>query len=1302
MFVPLPICQRAAERLVPRRSGALLALRQAVAHGSEDCGRGARFAGLAWAIGLVLVAAGGTLRAEDWPTYQHDAARSGITSEKVPVPLVESWVFQPAQPPEPAWGPPKAEPVEDVLELRRIHFDDASQVAAAGGRVYFGSSADGKVYCLDAATGRVLWTKMTGGPVRLAPTVWEGRVYVGSDDGRAYCLDGTSGAVDWQFRAAPDPRRVLGSRRMISLWPLRSGVLVDAGVAYLAAGIFPAEGVFFYALDAKDGSLRWRNDGAGEAPQSQVSPQGYLLASATTLYAPMGRVSPAAFDRSDGKLKFLTFFGKNVGGTYALLADGEELYTGTEELTAFRSSPKDRFATYPGRKLIVSRDTVYLAGDTHLSSLDRKAYPAAGSKVRSLRARLQQLQAAQKEKGKSPPPDAAEIQKAAAQLNAAREELVRTIRWEVPCALNEALILAGDVLLAGGAGRVRAIDVRSGKTLWEGKVEGNAKGLAAADGRLLVSTDTGKIYCFAAEGAPRHGAVAQPAVADPYKDSPLAASIRQAARSILDQTGIRRGYCLVLDCRTGQLALELARQSELMIYATSPNADSVAAARKALDAAGVYGTRVYVEQWPADKLPCADYFANLVVSEGAVAGGDLPAAPAELFRVLKPLGGTAFVGQPAGGSGGRTLDAAAVGRWLAAAKLPGAEVVSRDGAWAKIVRGPIAGAGSWTHQYGEPGNTGCGDDRALKGPLEVLWFGDPGPGSMVNRHLRAVAPLAIEGRMFVQGENVLMAYDAYNGLRLWQREMPGAIRTNASSDSSNLAANRGALFVAVEGQCLRLEPATGKTAKTYDLPPAADGKPRRWGYLAATEKLLYGSGSPAVANLARNPWAAVTTSNTLFALDIASGKLAWSYQGQRIPHNAIAIADGKVLLADLGTPAKPDEWRVVAMDAQTGRIAWQKTVEFPLSRGGAMAVIAHRGVLLLFGVYTDGHYWKEFFAGQFADRRITALATEDGKLLWSKPLGYRVRPVVIGDTLHAEPWTYDLRTGEAKTRIHPVTGRPDRWQFARPGHHCGCPIGSPNCLIFRSWCLGYYDLVADAGTMHFGGQRPGCWVNAVPAAGLLLVPEASVGCMCAFPNMCSVALKPAQSNRGYAYYSAPGPLTPVKRLGIAFGAAGDRKDGAGNLWLGYPRPKGSLVLPVDLSVALLPGGTYLQGSSHFPQVTGVEDAWLFSSAVVGLSRCAVPLLGPGDPPATYRVRLAFADPDNSAPGQRVFDVKLQGQVVLKDFDVVKEAGGRNRAALKQFSGIRVQDRLMIELAPKTDKPTPEQGPILQAVEIVRM
>ena len=56
-------------------------------------------------------------------------------------------------------------------------------LAVAADCVYFGSSADDKVYCLDARDGQVRWTFFTEGPVRLAPTVVGERVYAGSDDG---------------------------------------------------------------------------------------------------------------------------------------------------------------------------------------------------------------------------------------------------------------------------------------------------------------------------------------------------------------------------------------------------------------------------------------------------------------------------------------------------------------------------------------------------------------------------------------------------------------------------------------------------------------------------------------------------------------------------------------------------------------------------------------------------------------------------------------------------------------------------------------------------------------------------------------------------------------------------------------------------------------------------------------------------------------------------------------------------------------------------------------------------------------
>lgn len=1274
-------------------------------------------------LSIAMAVAASIALAGDWPTYRHDIARSGVTAEKLSAPLVSRWVFRPQDAPQPAWGDPQPEPVEGILELRRNHFDDVFHTVVAGGRVYFGSSANGKVYCLDAATGKIVWTAATGGPVRLAPTVAGTRVLVGSDDGYVWCFNAADGSVQWKFRAAPEDRRVLGHGKMISLWPVRTGVLVDADVAYFGAGIFPAEGVFLYACRVEDGKEIWRNDTCGESPQSRVSPQGYLLASSTTLYAPMGRVSPAAFDRRDGRLKQLTFFGKTVGGTYALLAD-EHIYTGTEEMVAYHGESHDRFAMFAGRKIVVTGQRIYMADGKELSALDRHRYPGASRKEFGLRSRVTAVQTSISEarRQKQTPEAIASLEKQLGEVKAqweqAEKELATIIPWKTACACDESLILAGNTVVAGGKGQVMAVDASAGKILWTGAVEGAAKGLAVADGHLLASTDTGAIYAFGPEESPQHGVVVEPIVNNPYADSPLAPLFSAAAKAIraAAEGDPPAGNCLVLGCAGGGLARELAQGTQWMIYVVEPDEKKAAAARRMLDAAGLLGSRVSVESWPLESVPYADYFANLVVSESALVTGQLPPA-AEAARMLKPEGGRLVIGQPAElPSGVKRLETAALKQWIGEFPLEGGKV---EGTWASLRRGALPGAGSWTHLYANTANTACGDDRLVEGPLGVLWFGYPGPGNMVNRHQRAAGPLSIGGRVFVQGQHVLMAYDIYNGLKLWQREISGAYRPNASHDGGNLAANARALFVAAGNQCLKLEPATGATVAEYKLPPA-EGSTNRWGWIACTDDLLFGSLT-----------ARSIVSEAVFAVDPQTGKHLWVYQGKRISHNAIVIDGGRLYLVDANVT--PDQRReaverqrkkiaelpeaeraaaekaletadvrlVVCLDAKAGDVQWRKPLDLTHCGGGNLAAMVHNGVLAVFGIYLDGHYWQQFFAGEFDSRKITALATDDGRELWSRAVGYRVRPVIVGDTFHAEPWAFDLKTGEPQTRVHPITGSEDRWQFARPGHHCGCPSASPRCLFFRSNCLGYYDLEEDYGTMHFGAQRPGCWINFVPAGGLLVMPEASAGCMCPFPNMCTVVFQPASRQKGFGYYSAPGATTPVKRLAINFGAAGDRNDAEGNLWLGYPRPSGSLVLQLKLDVAMHPGGSFTARNSAYTNVAGTKDPWLYASAATGLRKCVVPLLDTGDGAARYRVRLFFADPDNSEPGRRVFDVKLQGKLVEENFDIAKISGGKDRAAICEFEGIEVEDGLAVELLPKTGGKDPAQLPILQGIEVVR-
>ena len=280
-------------------------------------------------------------RGEDWPTYMHDARRSAVSSERLKTPLNIQWVYRPAHGPQPAW------PLAQWNEAKVV-FDRAFHPVVSSGRLYYGSSADGKVYCLDAASGKTHWVFYTGGPVRIAPTVWEDKVYVTSDDGCAYCLNARSGRIIWRIKGARGSQKVLGNGKMISMWPMRTGVVVDRGVAYFAVGLFPTEGVYIYAVDAKTGRVIWENDSSGAIYMSHahggfdgfagISPQGAMLADPKRLFIAMGRNVPAALDRETGKILYWRYLESHRitardGGSALSLAEGL-LFAGSGNTTS--------------------------------------------------------------------------------------------------------------------------------------------------------------------------------------------------------------------------------------------------------------------------------------------------------------------------------------------------------------------------------------------------------------------------------------------------------------------------------------------------------------------------------------------------------------------------------------------------------------------------------------------------------------------------------------------------------------------------------------------------------------------------------------------------------------------------------------------------------------------------------------------------------------------------------------------------------------------------------------------------------
>jgi outer membrane protein assembly factor BamB len=167
---------------------------------------------------------------EDWPIYRGNAARSGYVKTTVPATELKR-----------AWQ------TELGVKL--------SAPVIAGGKLFVSAVDKHEVIALDAGSGGKLWSFTAGGRVDSAPTVWQGRVLFGCADGYVYCLRADDGALAWRFRAAPEDRRHFAFEQVESVWPVSGSVLMQNDTLYCVAGrsMFLDGGLRMIRLDPKTG-----------------------------------------------------------------------------------------------------------------------------------------------------------------------------------------------------------------------------------------------------------------------------------------------------------------------------------------------------------------------------------------------------------------------------------------------------------------------------------------------------------------------------------------------------------------------------------------------------------------------------------------------------------------------------------------------------------------------------------------------------------------------------------------------------------------------------------------------------------------------------------------------------------------------------------------------------------------------------------------------------------------------------------------------------------------------------------------
>lgn len=236
--------------------------------------------------------------ASDWPMWRQNAGRTGVTEDSLPEKLALKWVRHLPE-------------ITPAYHSPRLQFDAGYEPVVADGTLLIASSRNDSITAYEASSGRERWVYHSNGPIRFAPAVWKNSVCFGSDDGYFYCVELSTGQLRWKHRAVPNDRRLLGNRRLISVWPVRGGPVVSEGKVYFAAGVWPFEGVFVYAMDIETGNVIWRNERLGylfgQQPHNTtaiggLAPQGYLIVNEDELIVPCSTAYPARLNRRTGKL----------------------------------------------------------------------------------------------------------------------------------------------------------------------------------------------------------------------------------------------------------------------------------------------------------------------------------------------------------------------------------------------------------------------------------------------------------------------------------------------------------------------------------------------------------------------------------------------------------------------------------------------------------------------------------------------------------------------------------------------------------------------------------------------------------------------------------------------------------------------------------------------------------------------------------------------------------------------------------------------------------------------------------------
>jgi outer membrane protein assembly factor BamB len=1230
------------------------------------------------------------LRAEDWPMWRYDSGRTAASPQELPPQMNLLWMRREA-PRQQAW--------DDPLNFDLMTYDRVFEPIVMGGKVFVGFNDRDKLAAYDAATGQEIWSFFTDAPIRLAPVGWRGRVYVASDDGKLYCVNAESGRLEWQFRGGPSDRRVIGNKRLISAWPARGGPVIHEDQLYFAASIWPFMGVFIYSLDPDTGDVVWVNDSTGsqyiKQPHSApsfagVGPQGSLVATKEHLLVPGGRSVPAVFDRLTGEFRYfeLNAGGKGTGGSFVIANDHSFfVHTRLKGVREFQLASGDKTAFMPNEP-VLHGDLVYSAEESEEQPLIR-CYGAD---------RQVQWEIAADGRG--------DLILAGSALYAAGPTGLSAIR--LPASGSEKPHVFWTAQTPGQVERLLAADGKLFAVTLEGAIAAYGAGdtpaepLVTDDPEPLQSTPETKeivqrlLQAGDAQGyalwfdATDEALATAMAEASPFEQLAVVDEDRdrvERLRSDWDQAG---HYGKVTAHATTPQSFSAPPYLAHMIFlgkSLSERASHDPQLTSTLyESVRPYGGVLYFLASPEDRRGIAAQLASFGLEQAEVESldegvvirrvGELPGSAdwthlhgdianrrkSDDRRVQLPLGLLWFGGSsnmdvlPRHGHG------------------PPQQVVGGrlfiQGINSLSARDVYTGRVLWKHEFQDLGTYDVYYDETYKDtPL------DP----------------------------------AYN-----QVHIPGA-----NARGTNYVVTEDRVYIVEGSVCHVLDPVTGELLQDIEMPRENSAQPQEWGFLGVYGDVLLGGigfaryrerlglsfveeDGELKANRAGFGSKSLDRAGSaaLVGFDRHTGQQLWKVDARHsFWHNAIVAGAGKVYCLDKNPQpvedklrrrgvALPDSYRIVALDAKSGEVQWQ--VEEGIF-GTWLGYSEKHDLLLQAGAAASDRLSVEVGQGMAVYRGI------DGQVHWRKDdLNYSGPCILHNDLIITNTNSYResagafyLTSGEPYLIRNPLTGEEQPWKITR-AYGCNTILASENLLTFRSGAAGFYDLVNHSGTGNLGGFKSGCTSNLIAANGVLNAPDYTRTCSCAYQNQTSLALvhMPEIETWTVSHMAKlEGRAGRIEKLGLNFGAPGHRRDRDGILWIESPTIVDE-TSPVKIMTAGNPS-YFARHSSSFAHATS-DYAWVLASGLEGEVEIRVGMTVTSnddkDPPdvetEAYQVRLFFGVPSNGPEsGNRTFDVVLQGETVLSDVTL-----SQGEVVIREIPEVAIGQELSIRLVKKTGEP----------------